>query len=208
MAILTLIRHGQSQWNAKGLWTGWTDIPLSDDGRQEAHRTATVLSGIKFDAGFTSDQIRAKETLQIILKDLALNNIPVKETPSLKEKNYGNYTGKNKWQIQKEAGEELFQKIRRSWDFVIPDGESLKIVYERVVNFYKENILPELKKGNNIIVTASGNSLRALVKFLDNIPDDQIADLEITTGEADVYQIDENGKVVSKEIRARNTKLV
>lgn len=208
MAYLVLVRHGQSQWNAKGLWTGWTDIPLSNNGRQEAHRTATALSDIRLDAAFTSDQIRAKETLQIILKDLGLNNIPIKETPSLKEKNYGNYTGKNKWQIQKEAGEELFQKIRRSWVYVIPEGESLKMVYERVVNFYKENVLPKLQKGNNIIVTASANSLRALVKFLDNIPDSQIADLEITTGEADVYQVDENGKIISKEIRARNTKIV
>ena len=208
MAYLVLVRHGQSQWNAKGLWTGWTDIELSDEGRQEAHRTATTLRDIRFNIGFTSDQKRAKETLKIILEDLGLDKIPTKETPSIKEKNYGNYTGKNKWQIQKEAGEEMFQKIRRSWDFVIPDGESLKMVYERVVTFYTKNILPELQKGNNVIVTASGNSLRALVKFLDDIPDDQINDLEITTGEADVYQVDKDGKITSKEIQAKNIKMV
>lgn len=204
MSYLVLVRHGQSQWNEKGLWTGWTDIPLNETGINEAKRTGELLADIKFDAAFTSDLTRAQQTLNTILTTISQTNIPIEKSPALKEKSYGIYTGKNKWEIKEKYGEEEFQKIRRSWDYVPPEGESLKMVYERVVPYFEEKILPLLKEGKNIIVAAHGNSLRALVKYLENISDEQIPLVEIGTGEGYVYQLDENGKVVSKEIRGEN----
>lgn len=208
MAYLVLVRHGRSTWNDKGIWTGITDVPLTDEGRDEAHKTAHALADIKFDIGITSKLIRAKETLEIILKDLNQHNIPIEEEDALNERDYGDYTGKNKWQVKELLGEEEFNKLRRAWDYPIPNGESLKMVYEKVEPYYTNNILPMIKQGKNVVVSASGNSLRALVKFLDHLSDDEVADLEITTGEADVYKMDTRGKIISKEIRARNTKMV
>lgn len=208
MSYLVLVRHGRSAWNDKGIWTGITDVPLTDEGRDEAHRTAVELADIHFDIGITSKLIRAKETLEIVLKDLKQQNIPIEEDAALNERDYGDYTGKNKWQVKELLGEKEFNKLRRAFDYPIPHGESLKMVYEKVVPYYTNNIIPLLKAGKNILVAASGNSLRALVKYIDNLSDEEVADLEITTGEADIYQIDENGKVISKEIRAKNPKHV
>ena len=121
---------------------------------------------------------------------------------ALNERDYGDLTGKNKWEVKEQLGEEEFLKIRRSWDYPPKNGESLKNVYERVVPFYESRILPELKNGKNVIIAAHGNSLRALVKFLENIPDEEISKLEMKLGEPYVYEIDETGKIVSKEIRS------
>lgn len=207
MSYLVLVRHGRSEWNDKGLWTGFTDIPLNNDGRAEAKKTAEAIKDIKFDLAYTSLLVRAQETLQIILKELKLA-LPVKKDFALNERDYGDYTGKNKWEVQKEIGEEAFGQLRRSWDFPVPNGESLKMVYARAIPYYQKEILPEIKNGKNILVSAHGNSLRALVKFLENIPDDKISELEIRTGEAVVYKMDKDGKIVSKEVRSKNEKTV
>ena len=198
MAYLILVRHGRSEWNDKGLWTGWTDIPLNDEGRQEARHTAQTLKDIKIDAAYSSNLVRVTETIEIILKELGANVSFVKND-ALKERNYGTYTGKNKWQVKEQIGDEEFKKLRRSWDYPLPEGESLKMVYERVIPYYKKEILPQLKKGKNILVGGSGNSLRALIKFLDNVPDEGISEVEIRTGEAWVYQLDKKGKVISRK---------
>ncbi len=203
MAYLVLVRHGKSEWNEKGLWTGWRDIPLAPKGFEEAKSTGEQLKDIHFDYAYTSALIRAKQTLDEILKVIG-QNPPIVADQALNERDYGDYTEKNKWDIQKEVGEEEFQKIRRSWDYPPPNGESLKMVYARAVPYFESEIEPKLKEGKNVLISAHGNSLRALVKYLENIPDDQIATLEIGTGEAYVYQIDANGKVESKEIRGVN----
>lgn len=203
MAYLVLVRHGKSEWNEMGLWTGWRDIPLAQTGEDEARRTGEQLKDIHFDYAYTSALIRAQQTLDEILK--VINQTPpITKNQALNERDYGDYTEKNKWDIQKEVGEEEFQKIRRSWDYPPPHGESLKMVYERVLPYYLAEIEPKLKEGKNIIIAAHGNSLRALVKHLESITDEDIANLEIGTGEAYIYQIDANGKVVSKEIRGEN----
>lgn len=204
MAYLILVRHGQSEWNAKGLWTGWNDIDLNEQGRVEAQNAAEKLEDIKIDKAYTSDLKRAQQTLQEITKKLKMHKLPTVIAPELKERNYGDLAGKNKWKVKEEHGEEQFMKWRRSWDYPIPNGESLKDVHARVIPYYEKHILPELKKGKDIIIAAHGNSLRALVKELDRIPDSEIASLEIGTGEVYVYQINEKGKVVFKEIRAVN----
>lgn len=200
MAYLILVRHGESEWNAKGLWTGWADVSLNDKGREEGKKAGLALRDIKIDVAYTSKLKRAKETLDEILKKLNLK-IPIIENEALNEKNYGDYTGKNKWEIKKEVGETKFQKIRRSWDHQLPNGESLKDVYNRVVPYYESTILPNLKSGKNVIISASSNSLRAFVKYLDNISDEEIVSLEIATGQIYVYQIDNEGTIVSKKVR-------
>ncbi len=200
MAYLVLVRHGESVWNAQGLWTGLTDISLSLEGREEARIAAEEIKDINFQLAFTSVLTRAKETLEEMEKVLGVQ-LPTIENAALNERDYGDYTGKNKWQVKKDLGEEAFLNLRRSWDYPVPNGESLKDVYSRAVPYYQQSILPELKAGKNVLVSAHGNSLRALVKYLDNIPDSQIAELEIPTGQVLVYQVDQNGKITSKQIR-------
>ncbi|MBI2074982.1 MAG: 2,3-diphosphoglycerate-dependent phosphoglycerate mutase, partial [Candidatus Levybacteria bacterium] len=196
MAYLILIRHGESEWNAQGLWTGLTDIPLSEKGKQEAQKAVEMLKNIPLNIAYTSTLSRAKETLEIIKKSLRLNNLPTIESQTLNERDYGVYTGKNKWEIKEKLGEEEFKKLRRSFDYPIKNGESLKDVYNRVIPYYKTEILPKLIEGKSVIISAHGNSLRSLVKFLENISDNDISNLEIATGEIYIYQIDENGKIV------------
>lgn len=206
VSYLSLVRHGESAWNALGQWTGWTDIELTNVGREEARRAAEVLQDITFHISHTSDLKRAQETLEIMLSHLKLT-IPVKKHPAIKERNYGSLTGKNKWKIQEEYGEEQFILWRRSWDHPVPDGESLKDVHSRVVPYFKKHILPDLTRGKNVLVAAHGNSLRALVKHLENITDHEIPHLEIATGEVYLYHFEIGiGKIVKKEIRATNPK--
>lgn len=201
MAYLVLVRHGQSEYNKTGQWTGLTDIPLTQEGLQEAHEAGIVLKekNIVFQTAFTSLLIRAQQTTKEILKVLNVQ-IPIVKDAALNEKDYGIYTGKNKWEIEKEVGEQEFLKIRRSWDYVIPEGESLKMVYERVVPYYESHILPKLKQGENVLVVAHGNSLRALIKYLDHISDQDIPKFELKTGEIHLYTLDTNGSVMTKEV--------
>lgn len=203
MSYLVLVRHGLSDYNKKGLWTGWDDPPLSGEGFEEARKTGEQLKDILFDFAYSSDQIRSVQTLEEILKSTN-QTVPIVQDQHIRERNYGVYTRKNKWDVQKEVGEEEFHKIRRGWDYPIPEGESLKQVYDRVIPYFQSDILPKLTEGKNIIITSSGNALRSLVKYLEQISDDKIADLEIGIAEAYVYQIDNQGKVIFKEIRGEN----
>lgn len=203
MGTLILMRHAKSDWNAKGLWTGWTDVPLSEDGRAQAAETAEQLRGTALDAAFTSDLVRCTETLDIILKSLGREDLPITISTAIKERNYGIFTGKNKWEIKEEIGEEKFQRIRRSWDEPIPEGETLKDVYARAVPYLEKEILPMVAAGKTVLLVSSGNALRALVKYLERLSDEQIADVEIGVGEAHLYSIDEKGVVMSKEVRAK-----
>jgi 2,3-bisphosphoglycerate-dependent phosphoglycerate mutase len=204
MAYLVLVRHAKSQWNALGLWTGRTDVALSDEGAREAGKLALALNDIRFDRAYSSELKRAKQTLDIVLRKLGVPRIPKTAHKALNERHYGIYTGKNKWEVQKEAGRAAFEKIRRSWDHPIPDGETLKNVHDRIVPYYKAHILADLRKGKNVIVVAHGNSLRALVKHLEKLSAKEVAALEIGVGEAHLYQMNEKGTIVSKEIRAKN----
>lgn len=204
MAKLVLVRHGQSQWNEKGLWQGWKDIDLTEKGIEQAKETGKQLTGIHFDYAYSSPLIRAAKTLDEILKVLGQSDLPVTKDKAIIEKHYGIYAGKNKWQVKEEMGEEEFQKLRRAWDYPTPEGESMKQVYQRFIPYYETEILPKLKQGKNVIIASHGNTLRTLVKYLDNISEDEIAKLEFGIGEAYVYEIDETGKVVNKEIRNKN----
>lgn len=199
MAYLVLVRHGQSTWNAVNAWTGLTDISLDAKGREVAKKDGELLKKFSFQAAFTSNLRRAQQTLQEIEK--VIGKLPTSQDNALNERDYGDLTGKNKLEVEKLYGEEQYLKWRRSWDYPVPNGESLKDVYERVVPYYEEYILPELKKGKNVLVVAHGNSLRALVKYLENIPDEEIPDLEIAVGEIYIYEVCVNGQVLNKEKR-------
>ncbi len=201
MAKLVLVRHGESEWNLQGLWTGLKDPALTEKGREEAQNTGKALVGINFDKAFTSKLLRAIQTLDEIKKQIGQEDLQTVEAEALNERDYGVYTGKNKWEVKEEVGDEVFQQIRRSWDYPIPEGESLKQVHARVLPYYTFTIEPLLKEGKNILVAAHGNSLRALIKHLENISDENIPLLELATAEAYVYEIDQDGKVVGKEIR-------
>ena len=201
MAYLVLVRHGESEWNAKGLWTGWTDIGLSEKGFEEAQEAGEAIQDIHFDYAFVSDLLRAKQTLEKIQEATGQTEVVIISDPALKERNYGDMTGKNKWEIRKQVGDEEFQKLRRSWDYPPPNGESLKMVYERVIPYYQEKILPLLKEEKNVLISAHGNSLRALIKYLEKISDDAISNLEMPTGGVYLYQLDQQGNVINKEIR-------
>lgn len=201
MVNLILVRHTESEWNKKGLWTGLTDISLSQKGFEDAKKVSILLKNFSINVAYTSPLLRAKQTLDVIKQNLGLTNLPIIEDKALNERDYGIYTGKNKWEIEKSVGEEMFLKIRRSFDYEIPNGESLRDVCNRVVPYYQNEILPRLKSGKNILIVAHGNSLRALVKYLENISDEDIEKLEIATGEIYVYSINEQGDVASKEIK-------
>ena len=199
-SILVLVRHGESEWNAKNVWTGLTDIGLTDKGRDEATKAGGALKDLSFDVAFTSPLSRAKETLQIMLRTLQ-QSLRIIEHAALNERDYGIYTGKNKFEIERELGEAEFKQLRRGWDYPIPEGESLKDVYARVVPYYEKEILPFLKAGKRVLVSAHGNSLRALIKYLDKISDEDISNVELATGEIVLYRIDSSGRVLSHEKR-------
>lgn len=187
MAYLALVRHSQSEWNAKDLFTGWADRILTEKGFLEARQATEKLRAIKWDLIFESDLERVKETAEVVIKTLQLQ-IPVIETDALRERNYGIYTQKNKEEIKKELGDVEFEKMHRGWNWPIKEGESLKQVYERAVPYFQGEIEPRLQEGNNIIVFGSGNSLRALVKYLDRLSDEEIENVELPTGKVRLYQ--------------------
>jgi 2,3-bisphosphoglycerate-dependent phosphoglycerate mutase len=204
MAKLILVRHSKSEWNELGKWTGWTDVDLNEQGRADAKTTAEALKDIQIDQAFVSKLKRAQQTLEIILNEIGQTDVPTLQTAALNERDYGIYTGKNKWEVKEEVGEEEFQNIRRGWEHPIPEGETMKKVYERVVPFYENEVLPLLKAGENVILAAHGNSLRALVKYLEDLSIDDLMALEFGIGEAYVYEVDKSGKIENKEIRAKN----
>lgn len=201
MAYLALVRHGQSEWNVKNWWTGLTDVGLTEIGVKEAESAGEHLKDIPFDVAFTSVLTRAKNTWQHIATQLDKKDIPTIENEALNERDYGDLTGKDKWEMKEQYGEEQFLKWRRGWDTPPPNGESLKDVYTRLIPYFESTILPYLKDNKNVIIVAHGNSLRALVKYLENIEDNVIPSLEIATGEIYLYQVSTEGKVISKEIR-------
>ena len=193
MAILALIRHGQSTWNSEERFTGWTDVPLTSLGKEEARKAAGTINNHHFNLAFCSELLRAKETLNIILEENHLT-LPIIYTHAINERDYGDLVGKTHAEVIKEFGKDKYNSWHRSWDSQPPHGESLKDTHTRVMNYFKEQILPELKKGKNVLVVASGNSLRALIKELDGISDKEIPYLEIPTGSASLYEVDSKGK--------------
>ena len=193
-SYLVLVRHGQSEWNEKNLFTGWKDPKLTPRGVDEAIKAGKELkeAGYSFDKMFTSDLFRAQDTGRIILEQMDIPSIEVIKDVSLNERNYGDLAGLNKDEARKKWGEDQVHIWRRSFDVPPPGGESLKDTAERVLPYYKENIIPELIEGLDILVAAHGNSLRALVMELEEISSEEIVELEISTGVPLIYKFEEN----------------
>lgn len=206
MSTLILVRHGKSQWNALGLWTGWSDVDLAPDGHEEARAAGSLIADITIHAAFTSTLKRTHQTFAGIMDAHGQKELTHSIHPELNERHYGIHTGKNKWEIKEAVGDEEFMRIRRNWDHPIPEGETLKDVHARVVPFFETTIKPHLTEGNNVLVVAHGNTLRALIKHLENIPDDDISAVEIETGEVHIYDIDADGRPKSKEVRKGEVK--
>jgi 2,3-bisphosphoglycerate-dependent phosphoglycerate mutase len=193
---LVLVRHGQSEWNKKNLFTGWKDPKLTELGIEEAIKAGKMLKTkeMKFDIMFTSDLFRAQETGRLILENMNQLDIPVIKNQSLNERNYGDLAGLNKDDAREKWGEEQVHIWRRSFDIPPPGGESLKDTAERVLPYFHSEILPKVEEGLDVLVAAHGNSLRALVMELEGISSDEIVKLEIATGDPLTYELTE-GKI-------------
>jgi 2,3-bisphosphoglycerate-dependent phosphoglycerate mutase len=192
MPILAIVRHGQSQWNLENRFTGWIDVDLSPKGEEEAREAGKKLKDYKFDRAFTSSLKRAQRTLEIILKEIGQENIPIVKDQALNERMYGELQGMNKDECRTKFGEEQVKIWRRSFSIAPPGGESLLNTAERVLPYYHKNIEPLLRENNNIIIAAHGNSLRALVMTLENITEENIINTEIPTGHPKIYEFYEN----------------
>ena len=191
---LVLVRHGQSEWNEKNLFTGWKDPQLTQKGIEEAIKAGNELKkmGYRFDKMFTSDLFRAQETGRIILEQMGTPLIPTISDQCLNERNYGDLAGLNKDEARKKWGNDQVHEWRRSYDIPPPGGESLKDTAERVLPYFENNIIPDLQKGLNVLITAHGNSLRALVMNLEKIHSEEIVKLEIATGIPLIYKFDKD----------------
>jgi 2,3-bisphosphoglycerate-dependent phosphoglycerate mutase len=198
---LVLVRHGQSEWNAKNLFTGWKDPGLTDQGIEEAVNAGISISArnIEFARMFTSALKRAQITGQIILDGIDQPHLKTIKDQALNERDYGDLAGLNKDAARKEWGEEQVHICRRSYDIPPPGGESLKNTAERVLPYFNAEILPRLTQGENILVAAHGNSLRSLVMQLDNLSKEEVIELEIPTGAPIIYTFSGNESPISKE---------
>ena len=226
MAKLVFIRHGQSEWNLKNLFTGWVDVNLSEKGEQEAKEAGRKLkeASIEFDQAYTSVLTRAIKTLHFALEESGQLWVPETKTWRLNERHYGALQGQNKAEAAEKFGEEQVHIWRRSYDVlppllsaddegsaandrryanldprIVPGGENLKVTLERVIPFWEDHIAPDLLAGKNVIVAAHGNSLRALTKYIEQISDEDIMNVEMATGQPVVYDLDDKLNIVSKE---------
>jgi len=196
MSLLVIVRHGQSQWNLENKFTGDIDVPLTEAGREEAHAAGRKLKHIVFDEAFTSTLSRAEETLSIILEDIGQTDIPVIKDSAINERSYGELQGLNKKEMADKYGNEQVAIWRRSYDVQPPGGESLKDTAARVIPFYQQAIEPLIIAGRNVLMVAHGNSLRALMMYLENISPQHIAEVNIPTGEPRVYTFSSHLKLV------------
>ncbi|HEX2653918.1 MAG TPA: 2,3-bisphosphoglycerate-dependent phosphoglycerate mutase [Xanthobacteraceae bacterium] len=198
--VLVLVRHGQSEWNLKNLFTGWRDVDLTEQGIAEARAAGRRLKeqGIHFDVAFTSALKRAQRTLGLILEEMGEKSIPVFQDQALNERDYGDLSGLNKDDARKRWGEEQVHIWRRSYDISPPGGESLRDTAARVLPYYISEILPRVLRGERVLVAAHGNSLRALVMVLDRLTTETIPGLNLETGVPMIYRLLADSTVDSK----------
>jgi len=192
MAKLFLVRHGQSLWNLENRFTGWHDIDITELGIEEAKRAGMILKDEKIDIAFTSALIRAQHTLTVILSEIGKPDIPVIIDKALNERSYGSLEGLNKAETAQKYGDEQVHIWRRSYDVIPPGGESLKDTYNRVIPYFENKVAPLLKKGENILIVAHGNSLRSLIMYLEHLSPEEILEREIATGVPITYIFDES----------------
>lgn len=205
MGKLVLVRHGESVWNEKGLWTGWTDVELDEKGKEQAQSAGKAIKNISFSLAYTAPLKRTQHTLDEIKAELVDKTFPNIIDRAILERSYGQLAGKNKWDVEKQYGEKQFTAWRRGWDSRPPGGESLHDVSNRVIPYFENNILPRLIESENILVVSSGNALRTIIKYLEHISDKDIENIEIKTGEVWEYEVNADGEVVEKKVLLGNT---
>ncbi len=200
--LLVLLRHGQSEWNLKNLFTGWRDPDLTPTGVEEAKEAGRRLKahGVSFDLAYTSALIRAQHTLALTLAELGQTGLPEQRDQALNERDYGDLCGLNKDDARKKWGEEQVHLWRRSYDVPPPGGESLKDTVARALPYYCQHILPDVLRGKRVLVAAHGNSLRALVMVLDRLTPETIPSMELATGVPLVYWLNADSTVASKDV--------
>jgi 2,3-bisphosphoglycerate-dependent phosphoglycerate mutase len=198
--LLVLVRHGQSEWNLKNLFTGWRDVDLTEQGVKEARDAGRKLKaqGLEFDVAFTSVLKRAQRTLDLVLEEMGAANLPTHQDLALNERDYGDLSGLNKDDARKKWGEEQVHIWRRSYDIAPPGGESLRDTLARTLPYYVQEILPCVLRGQRTIVAAHGNSLRALVMVLERLSPEGILKREIATGVPIIYRLNADATVASK----------
>lgn len=197
---LILVRHGQSEWNLKNLFTGWRNPNLTEKGEGEARATGKALKNANIvpDLYYTSGLRRAQHTLDLMLEEMGVQNVTITRNVALNERDYGDLSGLNKDDAREKWGEEQVHIWRRSFDVPPPGGESLKDTAARTLPYYEAEILPQLKAGKTVLVAAHGNSLRALVMAIEGLTPDEILAREIGTGEPTIYKIGPDGKLVER----------
>lgn len=200
--ILVIVRHGESEWNSKNLFTGWKNPDLTPVGIEEAHRAGRELRqlDLRFNIGFTSVLLRAQHTLDIIFDELGQKDVPVIRSRALNERHYGDLSGLNKDEARAQWGEEQVRLWRRSYDIAPPGGESLKDTVARVLPFYCQEILPRALRGERVLVAAHGNSLRALAMVLDRLTPETVPTLELATGVPIIYRLNADSTVAAKDV--------
>lgn len=198
MGKLILLRHGESQWNSENRFTGWIDIGLTEKGKKEAFEAGKLLRDIPIDFAFTSVLIRAIDTLTEALLGADQELVPIVKDAALNERMYGDLQGLNKAETIEKYGADQVKIWRRSYDVPPPNGESLKDTAARTLPYFEENILPLIKEGKNVLVSAHGNSLRAIVMELDKLSKEEVVELNIPNAVPIVYEIDEEAKIISK----------
>jgi 2,3-bisphosphoglycerate-dependent phosphoglycerate mutase len=198
--LLVLVRHGESEWNKKNLFTGWRDVGLTEKGIAEAETAGRKLKaqGIRFDVAFTSALVRAQHSLDLMLAEMGQKDIPVIKDQALNERDYGDLSGLNKDDARAKWGAEQVLVWRRSYDVAPPGGESLKDTAARVLPYYIQEILPRVLRGDNVMVAAHGNSLRALVMVLERLSSEKIVAREIATGVPLIYRLNADSTVAEK----------
>jgi 2,3-bisphosphoglycerate-dependent phosphoglycerate mutase len=198
--LLVLVRHGQSEWNLKNLFTGWRDVDLTEQGVKEAREAGRKLKaqGLTFDVAYTSALKRAQRTLDLMLEEMGQTGLPIVKDQALNERDYGDLSGLNKDDARKKWGEEQVHIWRRSYDVAPPGGESLKDTLARTLPYYVTDILPRVLRGERALVAAHGNSLRALVMVLERLSPEQILKREIGTGVPIIYRLGADALVTSK----------
>ncbi len=204
MSHLILIRHGESEYNAQKKFAGLHNPPLTQNGRAQSSEMATAIKDLAPNVAYTSLLQRAQDTLNIILKDNAWENIPIIEDALLNERDYGQFSGLHHSEIIKRFGNDQYIRFRRGWNEPIPGGETLKMVYGRIVPYFETQILPELRNGKNVMLVAHGNSLRALIKYLDGLDDRAVETLEMLMNEVITYNFE--GRITAKQVRKADQK--
>jgi 2,3-bisphosphoglycerate-dependent phosphoglycerate mutase len=202
---LILARHSESTDNLKGVWSGIRNVGLSAKGRADARKIGELIKDIPFDVIYISSLKRTRQTLNELLKGYGKTKAKVKKTGAIDERDYGKLAGKDKWQVRATIGVHAFNDIRRGWDVPVPDGETLRDVYERTVPWFKEIVLPQLLKGKNVLIVAHGNSNRSLRKFLENISNVAIKYVSMDFDKVRIYEVRESGRAKTCKIRQIKT---